>query len=94
VRAVDHSTAYGQDSGIGLAFERFHNSMGVFDLRRRWGEGRIDHGDLSGVDRELAREAFAGGRFGFHAKAVLILEVGEYAVDRLDSGRDSSCEAE
>ena len=93
MRPVDHSTVNGQDSGIGLRLERFHDSTGVFDLRRRWGEGRIDRADLSGMDGELAGKALAGGGFSFGAEAVLILEVGEDTIDRLDTGCHGACQA-
>ena len=46
------------------------------------------------MDGELAGEAFAARGFGFGAQALLVLEVGEDAVDRLDAGGDRAGEAE
>ena len=51
-------------------------------------------GDLRGMDRELAGEAFAARGLRFGAEACLVLEVGEHAVDRLDSGGDRAGEAQ
>jgi len=49
-------------------------------------EGRVDDRHLRRVDCQLAREALAARRLGFGAQAVLVLEVGEDTVDRLDAG--------
>ena len=51
-------------------------------------------GDLRRVDRELAGEALAACGLGFGAQALVVLEVGEDAVDRLDARGDRAGEAQ
>ncbi len=94
MRPIDHPATDRQDAGIGLGIERIDDSTRMIDFRGRWGEGRIDRADLSGVDRELAGEAFASGCLGLGQKALLVAEVGEHAVDRLDARGDGSGKAE
>src|SRR5918993_5206997 len=65
----------------------------MLDLGRRWAEGRIDRGDLSGMNRELSGEALAGRGLRFLAQSFLVTEVGEDAVYGLHAGRRRSGEA-
>ena len=51
-------------------------------------------GDLRRVDGEFAGEAFAACRFGFGAQALLVLEVGEDAIDGLHAGGNRADEAQ
>ena len=90
-RPSDH---HPQDAGIGLGIERLDNSTRVIEFRGRRGEGRIDHADLSGVDRELAGEAFAGRCLSLGQKALLVTEVGEHTVHGLDASGNRSGKAE
>ena len=46
------------------------------------------------MDGELAGEALAPRGFGFGAQALVVLEVGEHAVDRLDARGDRAREAQ
>ena len=60
MRPVDHPAADRQTPASGSASNACDYSRGVRDFLGRRGEGGIDHGDLSGMDGELAGEAFAG----------------------------------
>ena len=94
MRPVDHSAADRQNAGIGLCIERLHYSTGVLDLLGGWGEGRIDHADLSRMDGKLAGEALAGRGLRLFEQSFFVAEVGEHAVNRLHSGCSGAGETE
>src|SRR4051794_23102324 len=94
MRPVDHSPADRQHAGIGLHLERSNNLPGIayFFVRRR--ERGVYDRDLGRVDGELAGKALAARGLGFRAQTLVVLEVCEDAIDRLDSGGDSSGETQ
>src|SRR5690348_13453537 len=94
VRTIDHPAVDRKDASVGMCLERGDDFFGVPDLVLGRGEGRVDDGDLRGMDRELAGEALARSSLRFGLEALLVLEVGEDAVDRLDSRGGRAGEAQ
>ena len=94
VRAIDHFAADGQHARVGLCLERGDNRLRMGDVVGRRREGGIDHRHLGRMDGQLAGEAFAACGLGFGAQALLVAEIGEDAVDRLDAGGDRPGKAE
>src|SRR5436305_14222861 len=90
VRAVDHLAADGQHACVGMCRERGDDLFGMANVLRRRCESGVDDRHLVGMDGKLAGETFATRGFGFAAKAVVVLEVGENLIDRLDSGGDGA----
>jgi hypothetical protein len=94
VGTIHHFASYRKNAGVGLCLERRDDRPRVCEVLGRGREGAIDDGDLRGMDRKLARETLAGGRFGFGAKSVLVAKIGEDAVDRLNASGHRAGEAQ
>src|SRR5690348_15200795 len=71
-----------------MSLERGDDFLGMADFGFRGGERGVDDRDLRGVDRELAGKALAARGFGFGLEALVVLEIREHAVDRLDASGD------
>ena len=94
MRAVDHLAVDGKNACVRMCLERGNDFLGMPYLGIGRSERSIDYGNLSGVYREFAGEALAPSGFGFGAQAVRILKVGEHAIDRLDTRRHSTGQAQ
>ena len=79
---------------MGLSLERGDDGFRVPHLLFRGREGSVDDRHLCGMDGELAGEAFAARRLGLALQPLLVLEIGEYPVDGLDSGGHGAGKAE
>src|SRR5689334_9776877 len=68
-----------------MRLERGDDRLGMDHLVLRRRKRGVDDGDLRGVNRELAGEAFSPRRFRFSLEALVVLEIGKDSVDRLDA---------
>ena len=94
MRAIDHFAADGKHASVGLCLECGNDGLGMAYLVPRRREGGVDHPDLVRMNGELAGVAFASCRLGFALQSFRIAKIGEYAIDRLDPGRDGAGEAQ